>query len=191
MSIYRRDFANQVDQHTEAFMTIDRIVTTNFRGLLFVFSHPFSLDKDGAREFLLTSAADSVHYHVFINSHASNQYEIDIYRDTEKTENASNLLTGSCRNFMADNTCDMSASHTPDGTGDGTLVYENHFGSAARRAQSGGALFEAQHWILDSGNSMLVRVTSKADENILGMDFHVVQHADSVNTYVTKKDFRT
>ena len=183
MPTYRVDFAKQVDVHTDALMVIGRLVTMNFLGKLFTFSHPFSLDTAGTREFLLTSTANSAHFHVFFGSHAGDQYEVDIYKDTTKEYVSGNAITGSCRNLIENCTCPMRICHTPTGSGDGTLIYENHWGSASKKAQSGGALLESEHWIVDSGDSLLFRMTSRADANVMGLTVHVVEHHDTENTF--------
>ena len=191
MATYRVPLANQIDPYTDSVMTIDRLITMIFLGNMYNVSSYFNLNSTGTMEFLIKTPSDeSAGHHVWFTVQGSSNFNAQIFEDTTKVANTSNALTAHNRNRTSSNTCQLVITHTPTGSGDGTLLYSNQWGGPAGPGASslgeGGATSEAHQWVLKPNTKYLVRVTSTTDSNYLGVSANIVSFTSENNKYITK-----
>ena len=189
MATYRTQLAKQIDPYTDSMMTIDRLITMIFLGNMYNISSYFDLDNAQSQEFLIDVPTDGgMTHHVWFTVHGSLNFNASLYEATTKTPVPSNSVPAHNRNRTSDNTCNLEVTHTPTGSGDGTLIYSNQWGgdSLLGFGGSGGALTEAHQWVLKPGTKYLARVTSGADNNHLGVSANIVEFIPENNRYHTK-----
>lgn len=185
------DLGKQIDPYTDSMMTIDRLITMIFLGQMFNISAYFDLGAAESREFHIEvpDNGDGTNYHVWFRIHGSLNFNVELFEDTTKVADPANIIPTHNRNRMSDNTCTITITHTPTGSGDGTLIYTNQWGADAGVfgiGGAGGALAEANQWVLKPGANYLARVTSTQADNEIGVSADIVEFVPEDNAYYAK-----
>ena len=180
MTVYRTALAKQLDTYTDSMMSIDRLITTIFEGRMYNVSNSFTLGDGSSMEFLIETGGQNTH--TWFQVWGSLNFDVSLYEDTTKVQNSSNLLTVTNRNRTSANTADVVVSHTPTGTGNGTLLYSNSFGSASGPIR-GGSTGEQQQWVLKPNSKYLAIVTSGGTGNDIGVSADLVEFTSENNEY--------
>jgi hypothetical protein len=170
--------------YAKSMSVIDARVKGIFEGRHFVFSERVVLGVDGVREYLFETPSNGYTIHFWADLTCVGQVFLDFFEDTEKAGGTALSIVN--RNRESLEVCNCTLTHTPSGTGDGTKLREEAFGSpdaTPSKPGFGGNLQESRQFMLKSGTNYLLRITSKTDANTIGVLINTIRHDHTGHCY--------
>jgi len=114
--------------------------------------------------------------------------KLEVWEDTTKTHNASNVIAARNRDRNSDKVSGLTICHTPGGSqaGAANLIGPIYFGAAtvSGKGDTGGGAGGRHEIILKRGAAYLIKVTSAADGNSLHINMDWYEHRSKTETFV-------
>lgn len=189
MATYQVDFANQLDSGSKSLVIVDFAHHKIHDGEHYFFEEGIILGAAASREYLIVTPDSDMLPHLTIRIKYGLAGSAEFYEDTTKTGGTS--LTPRNRNRSAGDLSPVTLTHTPSGTGDGTLLFDTTHGSTGGGPNSSGGENRGESEImLKPNSSYLFRVTSAEADNRITVLLNWYEQVPNQDVYFTRSNFR-
>lgn len=158
-----------IDEYTQDLIFVDHAHHEAHEGNHYTFTKVSTVNNGGTFEAIITVPDTTSWPHLAYSIQGTAITKVEAYEGTTHTAGAALNTWNNNRN--SSNTAGMILSANSGGGADGTLIYEDQFGTATQpgRPNTGGLSRGDQEWILKQNTKYLLKITSFTDGNVISV----------------------